>query len=63
MLIKKEHRRFIQNVKAFPGVIQHTLVIADIDKKKIRIVVRNTCAEKRKICLLKHVKIGKRYEE
>ena len=29
MLIKKEHRRFIRNVKTIP-------VIADVDKKKIR---------------------------
>ena len=40
MLIKKEHRRFIRHVKAIPLEIQHALVIADIDKKKIRKVVR-----------------------
>ena len=59
----KEHCQFIRNVKAIPEEIQHVLVIADIDKKKTRKVVRKTCAERRKITLLKNVKIRKRFEE
>ena len=43
VLIKKEHGRFIQNVKAIPGELQLALVMADIDKRKIRNVVRKTC--------------------
>ena len=46
-----------------PGEIQHALVMADIDKRKIRKVVRKTCAERRKITLLKDVKMMKRFEE
>ena len=42
-LIKKEHRQFVQNVKGIPGEFQHALVVADIDKKKIRKVVKQTC--------------------
>ena len=38
-------------------------MVANIDKKKIRKVVRKTCAERRKISLLKDVKIRKRFEE
>ena len=63
VLIKKEHRRSIQNVKAIPAEFQHALVIADVDKKKIMKVVRKTCAERRKLTLLKDVKIRKRFEE
>ena len=63
VLIKKEHRRFIKNVKAFPGEFQHALVIAHIDKRKIRQAVRKKCAERGKITLLKDVKIRKRFEE
>ena len=63
VLIKKEHRRFIRNMKAITDVFQHALVIADIDKRKIRKVVRKTCAERRKITSLKDVKIRKRFEE
>ena len=59
VLIKKEHRRFMQNVMAIPGGFLHALVIADIDTKKIRKVVRKTRAERRKISFLKDVKIRK----
>ena len=40
VLIKKQYRWPMQNVKAIPGEFQHSLVIANIDKKKIRNVVR-----------------------
>ena len=49
VMIRKEHRLFIQNVKAIFWEFQHALVIAEIDKKKIRNVLRKTCAERRKI--------------
>ena len=61
LLIKNEHQRFIQNVKAIPGEFQHALVVVVIYKRKIRNVVRKTCAERRKITLLKDVKIRKRF--
>ena len=53
VLTNKEHRQFIQNVKAIPGEFQHALVIADIAKKKIRKLVRRTCAKRRRISLLR----------
>ena len=53
VLIKKQHRRFIQNMKANHVEFQHVLLVADIEKKKIRTVVRKTCTERRKITLLK----------
>ena len=34
VLINKDNRQSIQNVKAIPGEFQHALVIPDIDKKK-----------------------------
>ena len=46
----------MQNVKPIHVEFQHALVIADIDKKKIRNVVR-------KISLLKDLKIRKRFKE
>ena len=57
--IKKEHRLFVQNVKAIPVLFQHAFVIADIDKKKIRNVVRKTCTERGKISLVNELKIRK----
>ena len=61
VLIKKQHRQSIQNMKANHGELKHVLFVADIDYKKIRNVVRKTCAERRKITLLKDVEIRKRY--
>ena len=46
VLMKIQHRRFIQNVKAIPGEYQHSLVVADIDKKKVRNVFRKTCIDR-----------------
>ena len=46
-------------MKAIPGEFQHALLVADVDNEKIRNVVRKTCIERRKICLLKDVKIKK----
>ena len=51
--IKKEYLQFVRNAKAIPSEFQHALVIADIDVKKIRKVVRKTCTERIKITLLK----------
>ena len=58
VLTKKEHQRFVRNVKAISLESQHALMIAEIDKKKIRKVMRKTCNERRKITLQKDVKIG-----
>ena len=45
---------------AIPGEFQRSLLVADIDKKKIRNVIRKTCTERRKI-LLKDLEISKRF--
>ena len=49
----------MQSVKAIPGVFQHAFVMADIDKRKTRKVVKNSCAERRKNSLLKDMMIRK----
>ena len=59
---KKVHGRCIQNVKVIAGEFQHASVIAEIGKK-IRKVVRKTCAKRRKISLQKDVKIRKQFQE
>ena len=53
----------MQYAKAILGDVQHASVVADIDKKKIRNVVRKTCIDRRKISLLKGLKIRKQFEE
>ena len=63
VLMKTERQWITQTVKAIPGQFQHALVVADMDEKKIKNVVRKTYTERRKISLLKDVKIVKQYEE
>ena len=63
VLSKKEHRQFVQNVKAIAGELQIASLRADIDKKKLRKAVRKACAERRKITLLKDVTIRKRFKK
>ena len=58
VLIRREHRRFLQNVEAISEEFQHMLVIADIDKK-IRNAVRKTIIKRRRLSLLRDVKIMK----
>ena len=53
IMLMKKHWWFLQNVKAIPEGSQHALMVADIDKKKIRNVVRKTHIKTRKINLLK----------
>ena len=52
-MTKNEHRRYIQNAKAITGEFQYALVVADIDKKKIRNAEIKTCTERKKVSLLK----------
>ena len=49
VMIKKEQQWFIQNVQVIPGEFQHALLNADIDRRRIRNVVRKTCVGRRKI--------------
>ena len=61
-MIRKEHRCFLQNETAIPGDFQHVLLLADIDKNKIRKVVRKINVKRKKISLLKDEKIRKQFE-
>ena len=53
---------FLQNKTAIPGDFQHVLLLADIDKNKIRKVVRKINVKRKKISLLKDEKIRKQFE-
>ena len=63
VLMKKEHPWITRNVKAIPGEFQHALVATDVDKKKIRKVIRKTCTERRMISLLKDFRIRNQFDK
>ena len=48
-VLVKKHHQFIWIVKAIPGEFHHALLVADIDTKKIRNIVKKTCAVRRKM--------------
>ena len=49
--------------EAIPGEFQDASMVASIDKKKIRNVVRQICTERRQISFQKDVKIWKQFDE
>ena len=50
-ITKIEHRRFVRYVKAIPGWLHHALLIADIDKRRIRKVMKiHVLREERYVC-------------
>ena len=55
VLVRNENQRFIGSVKELPGVFQHWIVAADVDKERIRNVVRKIRTETRKTGVLKDV--------
>ena len=52
----------MQTVKAIPEEFQHALMVADINTKIIRKVMKMTCIERREIILLEN-EIRKRFKE
>ena len=62
VLVRKEHLQFFQNENSIIRKLQHVLVVADIDNKKIKNVLIKTHIERRKISLLKE-KIRRRFDE
>ena len=52
VLVGKEHRKYLRDVKVIPGELQHRLVVTDL-VKKVKKVVRKKAIERRKVWNLK----------
>lgn len=63
VLVGKESRKYLKNVKVIPGELQHRLVVADLAKKKVKKVVRRKAVERRKTWKLKEDDTRVRFEE
>ena len=50
VLVGKENKKYLRDVKVIPGELQHRLVVTDLVKKK---VVRKEAIERRKVWKLK----------
>ena len=49
VLVGKENRKYLRDVKVIPGELQHRLVVTDLVKKKVRKVVRKEATERKKV--------------
>ena len=59
----KGNRKYLRDVKVIPGELQHRLVVVDLDKKKVKKVVRKEAIERRKVWKLKENDTRARFEE
>uniref|UniRef100_A0A0L8GGR7 Endonuclease/exonuclease/phosphatase domain-containing protein n=1 Tax=Octopus bimaculoides TaxID=37653 RepID=A0A0L8GGR7_OCTBM len=57
-----ENRKYLRGVKTIPGELQHRLVVADSDKRKVKNCVRKGTVERRKVWKLREEKTRARFE-
>ena len=62
VLLGKGQRRFLRDVKGIPGELQHSLVVVDVENKKVRKVVRKVMVERRRVWRLKEEEVRKSFE-
>ena len=53
VLVGKNNREYLKDVKAIPWELQHRLVVTDIDKRKLKKVVKNEQTFRRRVWKLK----------
>ena len=62
VLVGKESRKYLRDVKVIPSELQHRLVVTDLVKKKVKKVVRKKAIERRKVWKLKEDDTRARFE-
>ena len=61
VLVGKNNKVYLEDVKAIPWELQHQLVVTDIDKRKFKKVVKNKQIIKRMIWKLKENNMKTRF--
>ena len=61
VLVGKNNRKYLKDVKAIPWMLQHRLVVTDIDKRKLRKVVKNKQSARRRVWKLKENNMKARF--
>ncbi|XP_077862555.1 uncharacterized protein LOC144344497 [Saccoglossus kowalevskii] len=62
VLVDKEKRKFLKDIKVFPGELQHRLVAVDADKRKVKKIVRKVALVRRNVWKLKEEDTRKNFE-
>ena len=60
VLVGKENRKYLQNVKVIPGELQHHLVVVDVNKKQLKKPISKKTVMNRKIWKLNDKKISRK---
>ena len=63
VLVGKNNKSYLKNVKVIPWELQHRLVATDIDKRKLKIVVKNEQTIKMRVWKLKENNMKTRFQE
>ena len=63
VLVGKSNRKYLKDVKAIPWMLQHWLVVTDIDKRKLKKVVKNKQSVRRRAWKLKENNLKTRFQE
>ena len=62
ILISKENRKFVKGVKVIPWDLQHPLLVADVDKRKLNKVIKKESRVKHMVWKLKETEMQEKFE-
>ena len=62
ILVSKENRKFLKDVKVILWELQHRLLVADVDKRKLNKVVTKESRVKRMVWKLKEREMQEKFE-
>ena len=62
-LVDKNNRKYLKDVKVIPWELQHRLVVTDVDKRKLKKVVKNEQATRRMVWKLNENNMKTRFQE
>ena len=63
VLVGKERRKYLRDVKVIPGELQHRLVVVDVEEQKLKKSVKKSKRVRWKVWKLKEKKIKQNFEE
>ena len=63
VLVGKNNRKYTKDVKAIPCELQHRLVVTDIDKRKLKNVVKNEQTFRRRVWKLKENNMTAKFQK
>ena len=63
VLVEKEKRKYLRDVKVTPGELQHRLVVVDVEEEKLKKSVKKSNRVRRRVWKLKEKEVKEKFEE